>query len=308
MPKTPESRPISSRDVRTRTPARGIRVLSAVLVSIAALVHAIAGDETEARQHVLRTMMEAGDVATQAEAVANLAWPGEGVLVGDDVRAEARAEIVVWGARGMPAMHRIVRTRPEHCADALAALLEAQTHTDFGIPPSFLPALEDAVWFGSSECRRLAIQEWGKRPDCGPVQLPMIDATFDEPDLVPVVLTALGTCGNDRARYWISTFFEGDHDEDVQGLAAVALASMGGRSLAPLQSAMLSDRPALRQVAVQSYVAVAGIDELMPLYEYLGAFPDDDPGLIEMVREKAVELERILEAIREETASTPTPD
>ena len=70
------------------------------------------------------------------------------------------AQLVDFGSHGFPALHyAMTNVAIRYTADVTAALIESRRKSLVDIPPNLLPALEDAVWFGSSDARRLAIPE-----------------------------------------------------------------------------------------------------------------------------------------------------
>lgn len=260
----------------------------------------------EAHEVVLEHMARADAIPAQADALADLAWPASGEQVDPGVREEARAMLIGFGEVGLPAIRRKIGTRREHSGDATLALIQAKSRIEVGLPLDYMPALEEAVWFGSREARIAAIQEMA-RYDYPVLILPMIDAAIEDPVLVPVVVDALGAVGDDRARFYLEGLLRGD-DPALRERAARALASIRGRALDPLKSASRSDDRELREVAISALTDVAGPEELTALYEYVAGFPEDDPALIERVRTKAAKLEGLLDAYHSSQAASPQPD
>ena len=90
--------------------------------------------------------------------------------------------------------------------------------------------------------------------------------------------------------------------------AAAALARIGGRSIDVLRDASASPREDVRGAAIDSLVPVAGVEDLTILYEYVMQFPDDDPERIDLVIQRAPQLESSLEARQDRDAGTASDD
>jgi hypothetical protein len=242
-------------------------------------------------------------IPDQARALARLAWPVEGEPDhGPLVREIARTRLIEFGQNGVAAVHETVRTRPAHSADALAAFVEIRAGYEVGLPPNYLVVFDDALWFGTREARRLAMQEIGAY---GRVMnfLAIVDAAEEDPALTAVAIHTLGRLGNPRARFWLARQLS-HQDADLRINAAMALASIGGEALDPLESGTRSGDPAFREMCLRALVPVAGPEQLTTLYEYLGTYEDSDPELADLVRERALALERAMDAwIESESAS-----
>ena len=289
----------------TRKRHRAIPAAAALLALIPCAAGAVAGlDEERSSQRVEQAKATAGSIPEQALALAALAWPAkpEDPLVS----SIARAELVAFGAHGFPALHRVMtKVDPRYTADVTAALIEARRKDLANIPPNFLPALEDAVWFGSSDARRLAIPELALY-QYRPALLACIDAGLEDPALLEPVIRSVARMGDDRARFFLEEVLLGD-DPERAALAADALATIGGGALPPLRDAALSDDAARRRIAMQALLPVSSIDDLAVLYEYLGRFPEDDGALIGRVRERAGLLEQVLEERLDYESASPAP-
>lgn len=267
----------------------------AALLVLSAGPAATAGDGTEkpeARRIVDAAITAAGtSIPLQAEALARLAWPAED---GDpDVAELARLRLIDYQAYGLPAIRSAIRrARPEQQAEVVSALIGAYEKIGYGQANDFLAGLNDAVWFGTRESRLIAIPQLG-RFRFVPSMLTIIDAAHEDPALVPVTVDALASMGKDRARFFLeSVMLEGD--PQVRGMAASALARIGGEALLPLKVAIRSDDPEIRVVAVQALLPVATVDELSTLHEYVYAHPDDDAATVEAVRASTAMLEDVL--------------
>lgn len=294
---------------RKRTPPVVTGVLLAAALLLVASAPPAPAEETDpqalALQRVDDAVREAVEIPAQARALARLAWPpGGDPDPGSAVREIARARLIDYGRHGVAAVHEVVRTQPADSADALAAFVEIRAGYEVGLPPNYLAVFDDALWFGSREARRLAMQELGAYGRAMNF-LAIVDAAEEDPELTAVAVHTLGRLGNERARFWLSRQMS-HQDADLRVSAAMALASIGGAALDPLASGTKSDDPAFRAMCVRALVPVAGPEQLTTLYEYLGTHEADDETLAAMVRERALALERAMDAwIESESASGP---
>jgi hypothetical protein len=279
--------------------AKGIAALILVLPLLGA-----AGDPSEkVRQKIDTTLSKEPTVSARADALCRLAWTDDD----PDVREFARMKIVQYGKFGIPALRRAVRWAPkEQQPDVVKALLEAWEHVEIGIPKDYLPALEEATWFGGHDSRMLAIPELG-RFSYRPALLTIIDAGWEDVSLQPAVVSALQNLRDDRARFFLEhTMLEGG--PGVREASAVALATIGGRCLLPLKAAIRSDDAALRLIAIRALLPVATTDDLSVLHEYVYEHPDDDESTVRAVRDSAAALEKVLAAQEGADAASPMPD
>jgi hypothetical protein len=237
------------------------------------------------------TISNAGSIALQAEALVRLAFPEE--EVDRTVMLLARKALVAYGEYAIPALRRAVTTvRPEHQADAVWTLTRTFLKLESGLPSDYLLGLEEAAWFGTRDAKLRAIPELG-RHRYRPSLLTIIDAAYEDPEIVPTAIEALATMGDDRARFFLETqMLEGG--PEVRGLAAAALAQIGNDALRPLKLAARSENPEVRLVAIQALLTVATVDDISTLHEYVYDHPDDDPATVEAVRASALALEKTL--------------
>jgi len=256
-----------------------------------------------ARTLVREALGKTHTIDEQAAALARLAWPTEGIA-DPEVSALARYKLVRFDEYAFPVLFDAVdKVPPPLTADVVAVLLEARKRHSAGVPAAYLPALERAVWFGSATARRLAIVELA-RYHYLPAMLPVIDAAVEDPALAPLVVELLPMFGHAGARYYLGTvLFESDGPEKV--LAAVSLARIGGRALETLRDASLSEDRATREIAVGALLPLTGVNDLTTLYEYLTDHADDAPDLLGRVRERALQLEELLERAIEQDSATP---
>jgi hypothetical protein len=283
------------------------RLASASLLFAVALAPPAAADEppagAEARDAVRAALNSARDIDGQAAALARLAWPTDGERVAG-LSALARYKLVRFDEYAFQALFDALDRVPEPLStDVVAVILEARRRHRGGVPAAFIPALERAVWFGSVGARRLAIRELA-RYHYRPAMLPAIDAAIEDPQLVDTVVELLPLFGHAGARYYLQdVLLEGT--ERQRRLAAVSLARIGGRALETLRDASLSDDRVIRELAVGALLPLTGVNDLTTLYEYVADHPDDDAELIARVRERAIQLEELLDRAMEQESATP---
>ncbi len=254
-----------------------------------ALVAPAFGGESSPEEIVEQALRQAGSIPAQAEALARLAWPAE--EKDPALAAFARDKLGGFGMHGMKAIRRAIQwVKPEQQASVVATLLQAFRWVTADIPPDYLPALEEAVWFGTREARRLAIPELA-RLGYQSALLTLMDAGLEDPELLPLVIEALEQLRDDRARFFLERVMRENLGGQRQA-AADALGRIGERARVPLKAALRAEDPALRIAAARALVAVASVDDLPALFEYVYRYPDEDPELVRAVRERAEALER----------------
>jgi hypothetical protein len=281
----------------------------AAVVSLLVLFPYAAGasanmDRERALERLEQAKAAAKSIPEQGLALADLAWPAkpEDPLVS----SLARAQLVEFGSHGFPALHHaMTNVELRYTADVTAALIESRRKALVDIPPNLLPALEDAVWFGSSDARRLAIPELALY-QYRPALLACIDAGLEDPTLLELVIRSVARMGDDRARFFLEEVLLAE-DQNQAAMAAEAMATIGGRALAPLRDAVLSEDETVRGNAIAALLPVASIDDLAVLYEYLAKFTADDEAMIGRVRERAALLEQVLEERLDYDSASPAP-
>ncbi len=253
---------------------------------------------------MLDALRRGATIPQQAANLIELAWPREGA-VDPVVSQRARQELVGFGLHAIvPLRAMLLRVRPEHQADAVRAFIEARENVRGPVPSDFVPGLEDVLWFGSREAKRVAMHEVARHRSPHAV-LPIIDAVIEDPELIADGVRALGFLGDERARFFLAQVFH-EQRADLREEAATALARIGGKALGPLRDALRAPTRELRLLAARSLLPVAGEEDLSALYEYLTEHPDDDPATMAAVRAAAERIEKELEAKRAaEAASTP---
>ena len=65
-------------------------------------------------------------------------------------------------------------------------------------------------------------------------------------------------------------------DPELRVRAARAMAQIGEEALTLLRDGMSDPSPQVREASVGAVLAVAGVADLSALYDYYGAYPDDD--------------------------------
>jgi HEAT repeat protein len=260
-------------------------------------------DRAKAEAEVVAALRGVDDILDQAEVLASLAWPDDPDSVPPLVREEARAMLIPYRDRAVPAIRAVVRSSEVHSGDAMAAMVEARMAMESGLPTDYYSALDEALWFGSREARRVAMIELARFRTV-PNILAVMDAAEEDPALRPTAISTLAALRSDRARFWLAKFLNGE-DPELRDASAAALATIGGRALAPLKEAASAEDAGLRGVAVRALLPATTPEDLTALYEYLAGFPDDPPELLGAARERALELERIADAWHESQSATP---
>jgi hypothetical protein len=253
---------------------------------------------------VAEALAKAHDPGDQAEALVALAWPPQG---GDaQVRAEARRVLAELGQGGMPALRKAVRTvKPAEQVEVVETLLLEFRQLTGGLPPDYLPALEEAIWFGTRDARRIAIAEVSRFDIPVPV-LTIIDAAIEDPEILPISLDALGAMGDPRARFFLErTLYEGK--SGVREKAAVALARLGRPGRAVLKKACGSEKKEIRLASIRALLPVAAVEDLSSLYDYTASHASDDPATANAVDAAANRLEKALEAQQAADSASPAP-
>lgn len=232
--------------------------------------------------------------------LANIAWPQE--MTDPALAAEARRRIPTFGEAGVKTLQQLfLEVNPEYQADVASAIVDARLSMDSSKPFNYLAALTDVMWYGNREARLVVMPELALYPAPHAV-LPIIDAVYEDPVLLPDAIRTLGAIGDKRAR-----FFLGDQlnhgPPEVRADAAVALAKIGAEAADFLREAVRSDDPGIRQPAISALLPVATVEDLSALYDYFGDHPEDDAKIREAVRRTAQRLELALQAQRDADAA-----
>jgi hypothetical protein len=289
----------------------GSRWFVAVLTGLAcvgllSVGFAHATDDEEAYRIVNEAKAKAGAIPEQARALTLLAWP-DGPVADPVVASLARSQIVGFGDHGLSAIVERMKSAPRrYQADIVSALIETRLVVSAGLPPEYLPGLYDAVWFGSMDAKRLAMVEI-VRYRFSLATLTMMDAAHEYPLLRPTVIRTLASQGDDRARHFLGEILA-EGDPALYPMVAQSLATIGGRAIETLRNATLSPDSALRAAAIDALLPVSGVDDLTILYEYVALFPEDPPGRLDLVLQRAAQLEAIMEARQDLDAASPYDD
>jgi hypothetical protein len=264
-----------------------------LLPALLILSGTVGADDVAPAQLVERAMREAGGIPAQATALVALAWPPGGP--GDHaVQSLARRQLVHFGHHALAALRTAIRQVDlPYKADATAALIEARRRRRHGIPPNYLTGLEDAIWFGSLEARRLGMIEVS-RYFYPPAVLPMIDAIYAHPELTETGLKALSRMRDGRTRFFLRGVLT-NADPRFKKLAASALGDVGEAGLAILRALSKSDDRAVREAAMVALLPHTKLDDLTLLYEYVTSNSEDDALVIDAVRDRAQGFETFLE-------------
>jgi len=245
------------------------------------------------------------EIADQATALARLAWPDEGVT-DPLVSSLAREKLVLYADHALPMLRERIRNAPARFrADIVSALTETRLVVLAGRPSDYLPALDDALWYGPAESARAAMYSLLPYRFYRPALLPMIDRALEYPELLPVTIRSLAAFGDHRARFFLDDQMR-HGPPDVRDDAASALATIGGLALEPLREAALADSAELRARAVDALLPVTTASELATLFEYLGRYPSDDPARTARVEQRALHLDALLQAQQAHEAASPT--
>jgi hypothetical protein len=261
---------------------------------------ATAAQTEDPLETVRRVSAEAETIPKQAEALALLAWPTEGET-SPAVAAAARDRLSRFGHHALPALRAsITRVPPRWTADVTATFIEARWSNPSGEPPDYLPGLVDALWYGSSEARRLAMLEVSRFGFEAAVS-PIIDAVHADAALTGVAIFSLGRMGDVRARAFLNQQLLSGAAR-VRAPAALALAQLGRPGADALLAALRSTDPGVQRAAIEAVLPLMEPTDVTLLYEYVETHPTADPELLQRIRDRASELERTLEQQTDETA------
>ncbi len=278
-----------------------------VWVLFLATMPALAAGTSDPQEVINQALTRAVAIPAQAESLCELAWPSDGP--GDPlVAAMARQFLVGFGTYGLNALREAMfRVRPEHQADVTATLIDARRSESAGTTPDYLPALEEAIWYGSIEARRLAMAEISKF--VFPVAiLSTIDAIHENPELMLDGIRTLGQMRNERGRFFLGRTLNHAAPRYKEA-AAAALVLLGDSGFQILRNALLSPTGEVREAALVALLPYAATNDLTSLYVYLEAHATtDDVELIERVRERTAELETVLEERQLAEAASADPE
>jgi hypothetical protein len=264
-----------------------------LLLMIIASPSALPYQSVEEANEIIQIAKAKGDtVHEQALELVTLAWPAP---PGDPVvSALARRELVELGTHSTLALQIALRTIPPlYSADVVACLLENHDNSGGTGISFFEAALYDAVWYGSTEARRLAIAANASLGHKSSL-LPMIDAAYEEPILVLAVVKALGDFASDRGRFYLKEVLESGTPEQRLS-AAHAMTRIGNKSLELLRESVLSDDQQTRLTALDALLPISSTDDLSIFHEYASKYSSEDPLTWQRLSERVSMLEEIME-------------
>jgi hypothetical protein len=278
---------------------------SAILLGTALLLLAPAAVARDAIDEEIRLAIGSQDIPGQARTLARLAWSD-----GSDshkLPARARDRLITYGALGMQAISEALQwAGSERSADIILALIEAERHMTSGMSTYMVAGLDYAIWFGSPDAQRVAMVHMAMRP-IPILLLSVIDSAYEHPPLTPVVIETVERIGDDRARFFLAEQMEKGSTTN-RGLAAGAMATIGGQCTQYLQAWTLSEEPELREIALRALLPRTTIGDLTTLYEYVAMFPDDDATLLAELRSRAQVLEEMFERQQRFDSASPQLD
>jgi hypothetical protein len=279
--------------------------LLAAAVGSAGAAEQPAAERPDPREVLKQAKREALAIPAQARALVGLAWPAPGPA-DPLVQALARQELVHFGSHALPVLREAVKqVDPLYRADVTATLIEARRSERFSNSPDFLPGLEEAIWFGSVEARRLAMIELSRYP-FPPAVLTIIDAIHQEPELMVNGLRALSRMRNERTRFFLKRVLHHGAPR-YQRLAAEGLGRLAESGIPLLREATAAQDRGVRETALAAWIPYAAPEDVTLLHEYVTAHGDDDPDLLRAARDKALELEAALEREHLAEAATSEP-
>ncbi|ANM28762.1 hypothetical protein ABI59_02765 [Acidobacteria bacterium Mor1] len=281
-------------------------MLLVLVLTFAALTGPLqAADEADSIAALDLAMRTARSIPERAQLLVDHAWPLD-VTRDDEVVRFARKELIQYGEHGMDAMARRIReVAKEQTSEILVTMIAARQNTE-ATPSGYIVGLDAALWFGNVEAKRYAIEQIGLGRVSGQM-LAIVDAALEHPELTETAVRTLARLKNERARFYLNDLLRGD-DSEVRDLAAEGLAAIGGEALSLLREAMGDPSVEVREASARAVLQIASVADLSTLHDYYGGFPDDDPDLREMVRERALLLEKLLEAHETGSDAVPTPN
>ena len=281
-------------------------LLALSLAIVAAMPLAVVAEPGDASM-VIRAAVEKhpGSFDGQVKELAKLAWPdGPG---NPEVQAQARHLLVGYGKDAIRPIRMVFGSIPaRYRADVVNATIEAHSLIISGLPVEYLAVMYEAAWYGPTDARLVAIPIITKYKFTRPL-LPLIDATYEDPTITPVVIDTLGIIGDARARFWLGEQLNAK-DGAFQTAAASALARIGGEALAPLRVNLLSEDKGTREISARMLAKSAGAAELTALYDYLEKYSTDNATVVDAIRSRAELLERALQELDDEMSASGEPE
>jgi hypothetical protein len=164
----------------------GLMFAGIACAALLAVSPALGTEPPEAVRIVMKAKADAVAIPAQAEALVRLAWFDE--QENRQVAALARDELVKFGKNGLRALFdSLTEVDIRYTADIVATLIASRKRMITGSPTEYIAALEQAIWFGSVDAKRLAIKEI-TRFKYSPALLPIMDSALEHPTLTGIVI------------------------------------------------------------------------------------------------------------------------
>ena len=278
------------------------RVAILTSTTVALLLLAPIATARDAIDEEIRLAVGSQNIQGQARTLARLAW-------GDDnenheLAARAREKLTLYGKHGMQSIAESFQwADPALSVDIMLAIIEAEQQMTSGTSTYTTVAIDHAIWFGSPEAKRLAMEYMSIRP-IPILLLSVMDTAYEYPQLTLIVIETLKAIRDDHARFFLAERLE-QGDAQTRKRAAEALAKIGGQCLQYLRAWALAEQPELREIALRALLPNTTIGDLTTLYEYVELFPDDDPNLLTALLARAQVLEALFEAQQEIDSASP---
>jgi hypothetical protein len=259
----------------------------------------------EAVKIMNKAKADAVAIPKQAEALVRLAWIGD--QANREAAALAREELVKFGKHGLQALHAaLTEVDVRYTADVVSAMIEARQKMIAGSPTLYIAAMEQAVWVGSVDAKRLAIKEL-TRFNYRPALLPIMDSAIEHPVLTRLVIDSLAKLGDDRARFFLDRQLRAGNPA-IRMQAANCLAIIGNNSIQTLREAASSEDAEIRHAAIEALVPRTTLNDLTILHEYVYMHPEDDSRILQLVRDRAILLESLMDQGMESDSFSASPE
>ncbi len=157
---------------------------------------------------------------------------------------------------------------------------------------TYLPGLEETIWYGSPEAQRIAMNEI-RQYIYPPAVLGSIDGAYANPILTRYVVNTLAAMNDPRARTFLTNLLLEGSDY-YKGAAARALLVFGDSAFDSFRAGVVSEDPTTRQTSLQVFLPLTEISDVETLRIYLERFTEDDPELREAAGKRLEVLERRL--------------
>ena len=281
---------------------RRLATLMSITLALLLAAPALANDAIDEE---IRLAVGSQSIRGQGQTLARLAWGVENE--NHELAARAREKLTLYGQHGMQSIAEAFQWADKtQSGDIMLAIIEAERQMTSGTSSYTTEGIDQAIWFGSPEAKRLGIIYMAERPV--PIfLLSVMDAAYEYPQLTHVVIEALARIHDERSRFFLADQMERG-DSETRRRAAEAMAFIGGQCFQYLRAWTLSEQPELRAIALRAMLPRTTIGDLMTLYEYVQLYPDDDPDLLAALRARAQALEEVFEAQQEIDSASPQLD